>query len=49
MVPADEAAAKRVFRVLNRATKAWKMLPREWVMATTERAVEFEGRFIPAS
>ena len=37
--PTDEAALKLLYLVLNRSGKAWKMGPREWVMAKAQSVV----------
>ena len=44
----DEAALKLLYLVLNRSEKAWKMGPREWVMAKAQFAVIFGERFTRA-
>ena len=46
--PTDEAALKLLFLVLNRAEKAWRMPPREWVLAKAQFAVLFAERFARA-
>src|SRR5215210_3209508 len=46
--PTDEAALKLLYLVLNRSEKAWKMGPREWVMAKAQFAVIFGERFTRA-
>src|ERR1700710_3077766 len=46
--PTDEAALKLLYLVLNRSEKAWKMGPREWVMAKAQVAVIFGERFTRA-
>ena len=46
--PTDEAALKLLYLVLNRSEKAWKMGPREWVMAKAQFAVIFDERFTRA-
>jgi putative transposase len=46
--PNDEAAMKRLFLVLNRSEKEWKMGPREWIMAKAQFAVLFGERFTRA-
>ena len=46
--PTDEAALKLLYLVLNRSKKAWKMGPREWVMAKAQFAVIFGQRFTRA-
>ena len=46
--PTDEAALKLLYLVLNRSEKAWKMGPREWVMAKAQLAVIFGERFTRA-
>ena len=46
--PTDEAALKLLYLVLNRSEKAWKMVPREWVMAKAQFAVIFGERFTRA-
>ena len=46
--PTDEAALKLLFLVLNRSEKAWKMGPREWVMAKAQFAIIFGERFTRA-
>ena len=43
--PADEAATKLLFLVLNRSEKQWIMPPREWSMAKAQFAVLFGERF----
>ena len=43
--PADEAALKLLFLVLNRAEKEWIMPPREWGMAKAQFAILFGERF----
>ncbi|MBP2312649.1 putative transposase [Azospirillum soli] len=43
--PTDESAMKRLYLVLNLATKDWKMPPREWGMARAQLAILFEDRF----
>ena len=43
--PSDEAATKLLDRVLNLASKDWKMPPREWDMAKAQLAILFEHRF----
>ena len=43
--PNDDAAAKLLFLVLNRAEKEWTMPPREWAMAKAQFAVIFGERF----
>ena len=46
--PTDEAALKLLYLVLNRSEKAWKMGPREWVMAKAQFAIIFGERFTRA-
>jgi putative transposase len=46
--PSDDAAAKLLFLVLNRAEKEWTMPPREWAMAKAQFAVVFGERFTRA-
>jgi putative transposase len=46
--PNDDAAAKLLFLVLNRAEKEWTMPPREWAMAKAQFAVVFGDRFTRA-
>ncbi len=46
--PTDEAALKLLYLVLNRSEKAWKMGPREWIMAKAQFAVIFGERFTRA-
>ena len=46
--PTDEAALKLLFLVLNRSEKAWKMGPREWIMAKAQFAIIFGERFTRA-
>ena len=46
--PSDEAATKLLCLLLNRAEKAWKIPPREWVMAEAQFAVLFVDRFVRA-
>lgn len=46
--PTDEAALKLLYLVLSRSEKAWKMGPREWVMAEAQFAVIFGKRFTRA-
>src|SRR6195952_3330275 len=46
--PTDEAALKLLYLVLNRCEKAWKMGPREWIMAKAQFAVIFGERFTRA-
>ena len=46
--PTDEGALKLLYLVLNRSEKAWKMCPREWVMAKAQFAVIFGERFTRA-
>jgi putative transposase len=43
--PNDDAAAKLLFLVLNRAEKEWTMPPTEWAMAKAQFAVIFGERF----
>ncbi len=43
--PNDDAAAKLLFLVLNRAEKEWTMPAREWAMAKAQFAVVFGERF----
>jgi putative transposase len=43
--PSDESALKLLYLVLNRASKEWKMPPREWEMARAQLAILFEERF----
>jgi putative transposase len=43
--PNDEAAAKLLYLVLNRAAADWKRPPREWVEARTQFAITFGERF----
>ncbi len=43
--PNDDAAAKLLFLVLNRAEKEWTMPPREWAMAKAQFTVIFGERF----
>ena len=44
----DDAAAKLLFLVLNRAEKEWTMPAREWAMAKAQFAVVFGERFTRA-
>ena len=46
--PNDDAAAKLLFLVLNRAEKEWTMPAREWAMAKAQFAVVFGERFTRA-
>lgn len=46
--PNDDAAAKLLFLVLNRAEKEWTMPPREWAVAKAQFAVIFGERFTRA-
>ncbi|SFM99357.1 putative transposase [Methylobacterium pseudosasicola] len=46
--PTNEAALKLLYQVLNRSEKAWKMGPREWVMAKAQFAIIFGERFTRA-
>lgn len=46
--PTDEAAAKLIYLVLNRAAAEWRMPPKEWGQAKTQFAIMFEERFFPA-
>ena len=46
--PADEAALKLLFLVLNRSEKEWTMPTREWGMAKAQFAVLFGDRFTRA-
>ena len=46
--PADEAATKLLFLVLNRSEKDWRMPPREWAMAKAQFAILFDQRFTRA-
>jgi putative transposase len=46
--PTDEATMKRLFLVLNRSEKEWKMGPREGVMAKAQFDVIFGERFTRA-
>ena len=46
--PSYEAATKLLCLFLNRAEKAWKIPPREWVMAGAQFAVLFGYRFVRA-
>ncbi len=43
--PTDDAATKLLFLVLNRASKDWRMPPREWAMAKAQFAILFGERF----
>ena len=43
--PADEAAMKLLYLVLNHAADQWKRPPREWFKAKTEFAIIFGERF----
>lgn len=47
--PSDDAATKRLYLILNRSDKEWKMPPREWSMAKAQFAVIFGKRFIKAT
>jgi putative transposase len=41
-------AGQRLFLVINRSEKEWKMGPREWVLAKAQFAVIFGERFAMA-
>ena len=43
--PTDDAALKLLYLVLNRFEKAWKMVPRRWIMAKAQFAVIFGESF----
>ena len=46
--PTEKAALKLFYLVLNRPEKAWKMGPREWIMAKAQFALIFGERFTRA-
>ena len=43
--PSDDAAAKLIYLVLNRANNDWKRPPREWFEAKAQFAIMFGERF----